>query len=150
MPRFYRKELPETPVYVNGAPIRFDILKTEDPTLISHLDACIREQRAGIIAITEEEYEVEAKKKANGKSSAYDSSPRLRRQELSARPNLAAGGADDTARAFQRVAAMPQVGGPGTSPVSGRQMPDPIQVPSPEKFSGVFVKPPTAFVQPPS
>lgn len=150
--KWYRKELPTQPIWINGSPVKFDVLQTSDPVMIANLDAAIANQRGGIIAITKEEFDVEDKKKASGKPSD-NGSPRNHRQELSApNRNLAAVAASDIARA-QSVppnirAAMAPGGQPG-SPVNGRPMPDPIMVPSANQFQGLLSKPTTAKITPP-
>lgn len=142
--RYYQKELSNSPVYIGGHPVKFDILETEDLTLISELDNCIRRGIGGIIAMSAEEYAVESQKKTSGTSSGsvFSHNPNQQRHsELSAqRQRLAAEGAAANGRhppsgQFTREGAMP---------TSGRPIPDPISVPSPNAFSGLFVKPPTA------
>ncbi len=145
-PKCYRKELPDQPVWINGSPIKFNVIRTKDPVMIKNLDACIAGQRGGIIAINEAEYEEEAKKKLSGNSSD-NGSPRMRQQGLSAaNRNLAAVAGAESAP--QPKMAMPQLG-PGHSPVNGRPMPDPIMVPSPNQFSSLLKQPPTAKITPP-
>jgi hypothetical protein len=141
MPNYYRKEIPESPVYVKGAPMSFDFLETSDPTLIAEFTACIRGQRGGIIEMTKEEYESEIKKKENGIGSESSFRPRMRQQGLSAF-NLQ--GRRAAVPDGSAMLARPQIAvGKNDSQVSGRPMPDPIQVPSPGAFKGAFKRPPT-------
>jgi len=151
MPNFYSKELPETPVWVGGMPVKFDILKTEDPKLIEHLEACIKNQCGGVIRIDEATYESELKKKANGSPSAFDSKLRPHRLELSARLNLAAGAAaEGTPVNKDDLIAKRQANSrsPNESPVNGRTIAEPIRTPSPNQFSGLFA-PKLANLTPP-
>lgn len=124
--KYYRKEIPTTPVYIDGVPFRFEILRTEDPKLIEALDSAILKQIGGVIAITADEYDAEAKKKASGQPSSYGSTPRGRRLELSADRVPVAGRGDE----FDPVLATPQLD-PNASKVTGRSAPEPIMVPSP-------------------
>ena len=140
--RYYLKELPQSAVYISGHPFKFDILETEDPGLISQLDACVARHVGGVMAITKEQFEVEAQKKTSGiicESGPKQKPPTQRNSELSTLHALHAAGASDRMRAQPSL-----VAGPNDSKVSGRPMPDPISVPSPNSFSGLFAKPKTA------
>src|SRR5574342_967290 len=61
--KYYRKEIPESAVYIFGQPFRFDLLATEDVPLIHELDKCVRKQMGGVVEITKEIYDIELKKK---------------------------------------------------------------------------------------
>jgi hypothetical protein len=139
--RYFKKELPDSAVYIGGHPFKFDVLETEDPTMIAQLDACISRQVGGIIAITQEQYAAEAQKKTNGirYEPNFTPSPNLQRSsELSTLRALRAAeaGVNRAPSAFPLSA--------NDSNVTGRPRPDPISVPSPNQFSGIFLKPVTA------
>lgn len=154
MRKFYLKEIPDTPVIVNGASMRFDVLATEDPTLIAELDKCIEKSIGGVIAITEEVYNEEVKKKESGTHSGSNLKRRHQRQELSAiqlvelRAAVAASGKGQFAS--------PQIPSgrnhtpnnrPGLPGTRGGPTPDPIEVPTAESFAEAFSKPPTASMK---
>ena len=63
---YYSKELPESPIYINGAAVRFDLLETQDPSLIQHLNNAAAKHVGGIVKLTQQQYEaaLELKKKA--------------------------------------------------------------------------------------
>ncbi len=82
--KYYAKDIPEMPVYINGTPLRFEVLSTSDPGLIGELDKCIRNQRGGIVSITKEQYEEAEKKNTNGISSESVFKQQRQRPELSA------------------------------------------------------------------
>lgn len=152
MTKFYRKEIPEMPVYINGAPLRFEVLATQDAGLIRELDNAIAGQRGGVVAITEDEFNEAQKKKPSGISSESVFKQNRQRQELSAPHlgNLAAG----EARVGGMFAQRQDVGRPHTphnqtglrssasGPAGNKASPDPIQVP--DKARLVSPKPPTA------
>ena len=148
--KFYRKELPTQPIYVNGRPMLFDVTATEDPVLISQLDAAIAGHRGGIESITEEEYQSEVQKKTTEKRSGDDS--RNRRFELSAihLGAHAAAGAVNLSSSDVRIPGQPV--STAVRLPSGRELPDPILVPSPNQFGNLVNKPnkpKTAVVTPP-
>jgi len=138
MPKYYQKELPESPIFVRGAPLRFDIMATEDPVLIGELTNCVNGHFGGIIEITEEQYAEELKKKESRKASNASSNSQQWRQELSAlhQPQRNAAVAGSFARPQQPLPDQ-------MSPSPRVPMPDPLTVPTPADF--VF-KPPTAKV----
>lgn len=152
--RYFSKEIPESGVIVNGTTMRFDLLETEDPILISELDKCIARGVGGVISITKEQYDDEVKKKESGLSSPDSLNKRHQRQELSANQFLslrAAGAGGNFGNANGQFAA-PQVGmgrehTPRNNfglPRNGNPSPDPIEVPSAADFAAAFAKPPTA------
>lgn len=147
MTKYYKKDIPEMPVYVNGTPLKFEVLETADPTLIAELDNCIRNSRGGVTEITAEEYAEESKKKLNETRSESGYKQQRQRLELSSpllNRNLAAGA--DNAGQFASAMLGPFVGPQegrtpnphnqfglpkGTvGPSSKGQTPDPIEVPS--------------------
>lgn len=144
--QWFTKELPDAAVWIAGAPLKFEFLETADPVLIRELESCIARGVGGIIKITQEQYEEGVKKKPNGNPSGSNSRPRLQRQELSAlharhvaevvNNGQFSGFKEGTFASPQGRGAAPVL------PVSGRPMPDPIQIPSPNDFKGVFTKPP--------
>jgi hypothetical protein len=71
MPKFYRKELPDTPIVINGERLKFAFLKCEDgDPRIKALDECVRKKVGGVIAVESEEAHQEwLKKKAQRKPS---------------------------------------------------------------------------------
>lgn len=142
--KFYKKELPDTAVYVAGTPIRFDILETSDPLLISELNKCVAKGVGGVIEITEEQFQEEAKKKASSMTSGSNSNQPRGRQELSALHARRVAEAVGKGSSFREngTFASPQHDRQKTLPVSGRPMPDPIEIPSPHAFDSVFLKPP--------
>lgn len=125
--------------------MRFDLLETSDPTLIAELDKCVARHIGGVVAITPEEYAEEQNKKKL-LSSSNNSKPQ-HRQELSALQL-------DPRRVVEAVAnpaprggmfAKPQVPPANDQLANGHiqhQMPEPIEVPTPESF--VVKPPPTA------
>lgn len=152
--RYYGKEIAELPVYVNGVPLKFDILETTDPALIAELDKCIAKGRGGVYSITVEKYAEELKKKGSGQPLQSDSTPRHSRQELSALHSqqvLAAVGRDqldqsrfgagtfakpqDREHRPHNAHGLPSVMGPSGAgsrvpPPHTGPMPDPIEVPA--------------------
>lgn len=66
---YFEKELPQHPIYINGHPHRFDLLKTDDANLIQHLDSAAQKRIGGIVKLTEYQYEDKLKKKAAQPSS---------------------------------------------------------------------------------
>jgi len=149
--KWYRKEIPDQAILVFGQPFRFDLLATEDQSLIHELDKCIAKQRGGVVGITKEEYDLESQKKITENLLRDSSKPPHQRHELKAHP------LPQDRRAVEVVAnpggrrggmfARPQMGRDGTA-LNGRHdtspMPDPIQIPSPTQF----ITPPTANISP--
>ena len=156
--RYFLKEIPTNPIYVMGQPYRFDFLATEDPLLISELDKCIKHQRGGVVAITQETYEAEVKKKeASIQFGSNSNASPSRRQELVAAQfqHLNLGVDQDGRRVAAVVAnpssrrggllanqALPQRESIQAPNMARADMPDPIQIPTPAQFA----KPPTAKV----
>lgn len=68
MTRFYTKELPESPIYIQGRPFRFDFMATEDGWLISEFSNAIAQGIGGIVEITKEQYDESIKKKSESPS----------------------------------------------------------------------------------
>src|SRR5678816_1972797 len=140
--RYYRKDIPEMPVYISGTPLKFEVLATADALLIGELDKCIQHGRGGVIAISEEEYNETVKKNTSETISESVYKQKQQRQELSAlqiQQSLAAGGAVRIESAFSQLPtreATPhnQFGLPqsafGPSEAKNKPMPDPIDVPS--------------------
>lgn len=122
-PRYYSKELPESPIYLSsGQPMKFDVMTTSDAWLISELDAAIQNGVGGIISITKAQYDDAIKKKSLGQSPV--NSPHSR-QEISALHHQPI-----PPRAFQRADRVAVAGSnPQTPP-----LPDPLQVPDPAQF----------------
>lgn len=143
MTKFYRKDIPQMPVYIHGTPLKFEILETSDQMLIEELDKCIAFGRGGVSEMTRAQFEEEAKKKPTGTSSESGYKQRQTRLELSSQllnQNLVAEGGINIGGQFARPqdigrVATPheQFGLPGGSvgPAPGRPMPDPIDVPKP-------------------
>lgn len=136
--RFFRKELSDQPVYVNGHPVRFDILETSDPALIAEMENCIRRNSGGIYEITAEQFADEIKKKEQEKLSGGSLKPRHQRQGLSALQFGNPGAAAASRFARPQIPAL----NPERASVS-HQMPDPIEVPT----AASFALPPTARVK---
>lgn len=144
MTKYYMKDLPDNPVWVNGFPLRFDILETGDQTLINELDRCIARQAGGITALTKEQYDEEAKKKASGNNWPNNLKPAFKRTELSALQGLpVAGDAGNPNVGFRNGAgtfARPQQFIPNNGiQAANPSMPDPIEIPKMESFT---IKPP--------
>lgn len=148
--KYYRKDIPEMPVYINGTPLKFEVLETADGSLIQELDKCIAFGRGGVISIGKEEFDEAVKKKENETISESGYKQKLRRPELSApmRNQNHAAGADVRVSGafagpqFERDHKPRNAGGlPGgaAGPNAGRPAPDPIEVPS-----AADLKPPTA------
>lgn len=159
MTKYYQKEIPESPVYVQGTPLKFDILETADPVLIEELDKCVLKGRGGVFSITAEVYAEELKKKASGSSLPFGSTQKHSRQELSAlllNPRNVADGASGLDFSGSVFANRQDVGRdhtphnrfglpggvPGPSGMGANGMPDPIEVPTPADLKPS--KPPTA------
>jgi hypothetical protein len=143
--RYFKKEIPDQAIYVFGQPFRFDFLATEDPAMIIELDKCIAKQRGGVIAISKEEYEVEAQKKTNEQLLRNASQPH--RQELkSSNLNLhperrAAEAVVNPGGSRKGMFARQQMDRQGVAAHRQQEpMPDPIQIPS----TAQFTTPPTA------
>lgn len=149
--KYYRKDIPEMPVYIFGKPLKFEILETADPALIIELDKCIAYGRGGVIAMTEAEFQEEAKKKPTGINSESVYKQNRQRQELSSplsALDLAAEAGNEVriSSAFARPQEREHTphtrfglpGGTGPAP-GNKPMPDPIEVPAAEEM-----KPPTA------
>jgi len=139
------------PVYIHGTPLKFEILETADAALIEELDRCIAFGRGGVISITREEYDEEAKKKPQGTFSESGYKQKLTRLELSSQllnQNPAAEGGINIGGQFARPQDIGRAQTPNekfglpngaVGPAGGRPMPDPIEVPKPADM-----KPPTA------
>ncbi len=142
--KFYLKELPDTAIYLAGAPFKFDILETADPLLISELNKCVARGIGGVVEITEEQFREEVKKKESSSSSRLSLNQPRGRQELSALHARRVAEAVGRGSTFLEngTFAAPQHDRQRTLPVSGRPMPDPIEIPSPHSFDSVFMKPP--------
>lgn len=140
--KWYTKELPTSPVWILGAPFRFDILETSDNALITELDKCARQGIGGVSSITQEQYGEESKKKQDENLSANNSNPAQWRKELVA-PHFqgpsAAGGS------FAKPQ-QPQV--QHAPPVVAHELPDALSVPNPEQLK--IPKPPTAKLNKPA
>lgn len=129
--------------------MRFDILETNDATLIAELDKCIARGIGGVLSITEEQYAEEAKKKAEQISSGFSSNNRPQRRELSAHQLGGLRAAGENGNTHGQFAAPQQPerarNQHGMGPIrEPAKMPDPIEVPTNESFAGMFTKPPTA------
>jgi len=151
MTKFYRKDIPQMPVYVHGVPLKFELLETADAALIEELDKCISFGRGGVMSITKEEFEDEAKKKPTGTLSESGYKQRQQRVELSSpllNQNLVAEGGINIGGQFARPQDIGRAHEPrekfglpngAVGPGGGRPMPDPIEVPR-----TTDMKPPTA------
>lgn len=64
MKAFFRKEVEDMPVTIMGKKMKFSLLETEDPALISSLRACASARIGGVVEITEVEYQERLKKKS--------------------------------------------------------------------------------------
>jgi len=148
--KYYRKELPTQPIYVNGRPLTFDVIETSDAALIAQLDSAIAGHRGGIEEINAATYQEEVQKKTTEKRSGDES--KNRRFELSA-INLgahAAAAVVNLSAGDQRIPGQPVTTSERLP--SGREKPDPIMVPSPNQFGHLVNKPnkpKTAVVSPP-
>jgi hypothetical protein len=143
--KYYRKEIPDQAIYVFGQPFRFDILATEEVPLIHELDKCIAKQRGGVIAITQEEYEVEVKKKATEqllRNASQPHRPELKSSNLNLQPERrVAEAVVNPGGSRQGMFARQQMDRQGIAAHRQQElMPDPIQIPSPNQF----ITPPTA------
>ena len=149
--KFYRKDIPQMPVYVHGTPLKFELLETADAMLIEELDKCIAFGRGGVISITKEEFDEEAKKKPPGTISESGYKQRQQRLELSSPlqgQSLAADGGINIGGQFARPQDVGRAHTPherfgmpsgAIGPSGAKPMPDPIEVPTPADL-----KPPTA------
>lgn len=149
--KYYRKDIPQMPVYVHGIPLKFEILETSDASLITELDKCIHFGRGGISEITKEQFDEDAKKKPSGTISESVYKQNRNRLELSSphlSQNPAAEGGINIGGAFARPQDIGRAHTPNeqfglpsgaVGPSGGRPMPDPIEVPR-----TADMKPPTA------
>lgn len=150
--KYYRKDIPEMPVYIHGTPLKFEILETADAALIEELDRCIQFGRGGVSGITKEQFDEEAKKKPTATLSESGYKQRQQRVELSSQLQSQSLVAEAAGINLGGQFARPQdigraqtpnekFGLPGgaVGPAGGRPMPDPIEVPKPADM-----KPPTA------
>lgn len=149
--KYYRKDIPEMPVYIHGTPLKFELLETADAALIEELDKCIAFARGGVSSITKEVFDEEAKKKPPVTISESGYRQNRSRQELSSphlSQNLAAEAGVNIGGQFARPQDIGRAQTPHESfglpsgavgPAGGRPMPDPIEVPKPSDM-----KPPTA------
>ena len=148
---YYRKEIPESAVIVNGVSMRFDILETQDPVLVAELNKCIARGVGGVVSISKEEFDEEVKKKASGMISGDSSKLHQRRQELSANQLGAARAAGGGFANPNGQFAAPQITAgrehtPFTRhgfPTNKGPSPDPIEVPDSDSMLSTFSKPPT-------
>lgn len=151
MRKFYSKEIPESPVYVAGHPLVFDYLETEDAALIAELDKCVARGIGGVMSVTQEQFEVEVKKKNNESPLNGHSKQRQQRPELSALQLAGLRAVEGGGKVSQFARPQQPTANPHNRhglPISGNapgpmpSMPDPIEVPTPESF-GPITKPPT-------
>ena len=144
--KFYAKEIPESPIFINGHGLRFDFMETEDSMLIAELDKCVARGVGGVMSITQEQYSEEIKKKELSASLNGSLKPQ-QRQEISALRLDARRVVEAVANPAPRAGmfAKPQI--PTDQLANGRvsqPMPEPIEVPTPESF--VVMRPPTAKI----
>jgi len=137
MANYFKKDLPESPIYVFGHPMRFDLLMTEDAAMAQELTNCANRHVGGITVLNKEQFEEEVKKKTAENGSGNSSKPKQWRTELShpfrPEPSVVAGGSF----ARPQIPQVPIAQAPRVGP-----MPEPLSVPSPESL--VVPKPPTA------
>ncbi len=67
---FFKKELPDSPIFVEGKAYRFDIFATSDDTLANHFLNAVAKRIGGIINIDQPEYDEMVKKKAQSPPSS--------------------------------------------------------------------------------
>lgn len=69
---YFSKELPDSPIYINGQPYRFDFLATSDESLIRHLTNAAARRVGGVLVLTKQQYDeaVESKKKQKSQPSS--------------------------------------------------------------------------------
>lgn len=84
---YFKKELPNNPIWIEGVAHRFDILATEDEHLAKHLSSASKKKVGGVESITKAEYDELLKKKAQ---QLPFSKPKFQREEVhpSHKPNL--------------------------------------------------------------
>lgn len=144
--RWFAKELPTSPIWVMGYPLRFDFLETSDGALISELDNAIRNRMGGVSSITQEEYADQVKKKEQENLSGNNSNQKQWRTELVSphlQDQVAAGNRGSFAKPQQPPAVAPQLLNP-----QPHELPDKLSVPSPESLK--IPKPPVAKLNKPS
>lgn len=56
MKAYFAKELPDQALYLAGKAYRFEVMETEDPTLIRLLDGAIAKRIGGVSRISEQDY----------------------------------------------------------------------------------------------
>lgn len=78
MKAFYSKELPDQPLYLNGKAYRFDLMETEDQSLIRLLDSACARRIGGVTKLTEQQY-LDKKKQ---KQSSLSSPKQYKREEI--------------------------------------------------------------------
>lgn len=123
MAAYFSKELPDQPIYVNGAPVRFSCLKTEDQWLITELRNAIKQGIGGVYELADEAAYNECVKKKNEEKSRLNSRNLLSATMLPP-PHL---NHPQFRQAGKRVAAV-ESKPPG-------ELPDPLTVPDPKSFT---------------
>lgn len=123
--KYFAKDLPDSPVYIFGQPMRFDFIPVDDPALIAELDNCIKRSVGGIFEITKAQFDEEVKKKEQEKLLGNNSKQPHQRQELTAFQHGNPGAAVASRFAARQQPAAPQIQHP---------MPDPIEVPTAASF----------------
>lgn len=83
---YFKKELPDNPIFVLGKAYRFDILSIDDEELANHFLNAAAKQIGGVISIDQPEYDELLKKKAQ---SSPLSVPKLQREEVRQRHGIA-------------------------------------------------------------
>lgn len=109
------------PIWVNGHPLKFSCLKTEDQWLINELRSAIKQGIGGVYELKDEtEYNECVKKNKEEKLRSNFRSSEILPAHLSQQPHQ-----------FIRQGARVAVDADSTPP---REMPDPITVPDPKTF----------------
>jgi hypothetical protein len=72
---YFRKELPDSPIFIEGIHMRFDILATDDERLANHLLNATAKRIGGVLSINQDEYDDLVKKKAQSQPSLAPRKP---------------------------------------------------------------------------
>jgi hypothetical protein len=86
--KFYSKDLPDQPIYIQGRPYKFDFIATDDPWLIGEFENAIRAQTGGISEVSKEAYDEALKKKSSSAPSLpnFQRSAEIRPHQFQSQP----------------------------------------------------------------
>ena len=121
MSSYFAKELSDMPIWVNGHPLKFSCLKTDDQWLINELRNAIKQRIGGVYELKDEsEYQECVKKNKEEKLRSNFRSSEILPAHLSQQPHQ-----------FRNQDVRVAVAG---NSVPAQEMPDPLTVPDPKTF----------------